>query len=390
MKPDEIKTVAVIGAGDMGHGIAEICAMSGRKVNLYDIKEEFVERGQKKIAASFEKMVAKGKMVGEDMTRALENISGFTKLSDAVKNIDYMIEAAPEILDLKTKIFKEACAHAPSHAILASNTSTMSISKMGAATKRPDKVLGVHFFNPVMLLKLVEVVRGGGTSDETMQTSCDFVSKLDNFSGTMVLVRVKKDTPGFIFSRIAVTLGLYLAEIYEKGLISPEAVDAKVRSIGAPMGPYETMDFIGLDVNLHSHAYFAETLSPEFEPRSWIKRLVGEGRMGKKSGRGIYDWPEGARPTIHLEKADPNFDLMDIICLQVNEGTKLLEDGVTDSPAEIDKAVVNGGGAAFGPFSIAKDMGWAQVAAQCEAISRRLGIQWFMPTETLKRGNIKI
>lgn len=390
MKPDEIKTVAIIGAGDMGHGIAEICAMAGRKVNLYDIKDEFVERGRKKIAASFEKMVAKGKMASEDMTRAIDNISGFTELSDAVKGIDYMIEAAPEILDLKVKIFKEADAHAPSHAILASNTSNMSISKMGAATQRPDKVLGIHFFNPVMLMKLVEVIRGGGTSDETMQTSYDFVSKLNNFRGAMVPVRVEKDTPGFIYNRIGAPLGLYMAEIYEKGLVDPEAVDAKVRSVGAPMGPYEIMDFTGLDVNLHGNAYFAETLSPEFEPRSWMKRLVDEGRLGKKSGKGIFDWPGGARPTIDMEKADPNFDLMDIICLQVNEGTKLIEDGVTDSPAEIDKAVVNGGGAAFGPFAMAKGIGWAKVAEQCEAISKRLGIEWFMPTETLKKGNIDI
>ncbi len=390
MKADDIKTIAIIGAGDMGHGIAEICALGGLRVHLYDIQEAFVERGKQRIKASFEKMVSKQKMAAEEMNRALSAITGFTVLGEAVKDVDFMIEAAPEILDLKIKIFKEADAHAPAHAILASNTSNMSITRMGAATKRPDKVLGIHFFNPVMMMLLVEVIHGEGTSEETMQTSYELMSRLKNFRGNMVPVRVEKDTPGFIYNRLGAPIGLYMAELYEKGLVDPEAVDAKVRSIGAPMGPYEIMDFTGLDVNLHGNAYFAETLSPEFEPRGWMKRLVDEGNLGKKSGNGIFDWPDGARPTIDPAKADPNFDVMDIICLQVNEGTKLLEAGVTHSAAEIDKAVVNGGGSAFGPFALAKGMGWDKVAKQCEAISRRLGIQWFMPTEMLKKGHIEI
>ncbi len=390
MNAEEIKTITIVGAGDMGHGIAEICALAGLNVHLYDIEKAYVDKGTGRIKASFEKMVSKGKMAAEEMDRAMGAIKGFTVLGDAVKETDFMIEAAPEILDLKIKIFKEADAHAPAHAILASNTSNMSITKMGAATGRPDKVLGIHFFNPVMLMLLVEVIRGAGTSEETMKTSYDLVSRLKNFRGNMVPVRVEKDTPGFIYNRLGAPIGLFMADLYEKGMVDPEAVDAKVRSIGAPMGPYEIMDFTGLDVNLHGNAYFAETLSPEFKPRSWMQRLVDEGNLGKKSGKGIFDWPDGARPTIDAAKADPDFDVTDIICLQVNEGTKLLEDGVTDSAAEIDKAVMNGGGSAFGPFALAKGIGWDKVAERCEAISKRLGIQWFMPTEMLKQGKIEI
>lgn len=390
MKAEEIKTIAIVGAGDMGHGIAEICALAGLQVNLYDIKQEFVDKGRSRIQASLDKQVGKQKLDKGAAEAAMKRIKGFTVLKEAVQGVDFMIEAAPEVLDLKFKIFQEADANAPKHAILASNTSNMSITRMGTATQRSDKVVGIHFFNPVMLMLLVEVIRGAGTSEETMQTSYEFIQRLKNFRGTMVPVRVEKDTPGFIYNRLGAPIGLYMAELYERGLVEPEALDAKVRSIGAPMGPYEIMDFTGLDVNLHGNEYFAETLSPEFKPRSWMKQLVEAGRLGKKTGKGIYEWPDGARPAIDLSKADPDFDVMDIICLQVNEGTKLLEAGVTHSAAEIDKAVVNGGGAAFGPFALAKGMGWAKVADQCEAVSKRLGIEWFMPTETLRKGDIEI
>ena len=390
MKAEDIKKIAVVGAGDMGHGIAEIAAMAGLKVSLYDIKQEFVDKGKSKIKESLEKQVSKQKLTAEDMNKAMGNIQGFIVLKDAVKDADYTIEAAPEILDLKVKIFKEIDQHAPKHAILASNTSNMSITKMGASTKRPDKVVGVHFFNPPVMMLLVEVIRGQKTSDETMSVSHDLVLKFKNFRGVMVPVRVEKDTPGFIYNRLGAPVGLYISVLYDRGLVNPEAVDAKIRSIGAPMGPYEIMDYTGLDVNLHGMEYFSETLSPEFKVPNWLKKMNEAGTLGKKTGKGIFTWPGGARPTIDMSKADPNFDPMDIICIQVNEGTKLLEAGVTKSVAEIDKAVVNGGGSIIGPFTLGKGMGWAKVAERCEAISKKLGIKWFMPTQTLKKGNIQI
>ena len=390
MKVDDIKKLAVVGAGDMGHGIAEVAAMSGYKVNLYDIKQEFVDRGISRIKESLAKQVSKQKMTQEAMDKIMGSIAGFTVLKDAVKDIDYMIEAAPEILDLKQQIFKEADGYAPKHAILASNTSNMSITKIGSVTNRPDKVVGVHFFNPVAMMLLVEIIRGNKTSDETMNVSTEFIRKWKNFRGAMTPIRVEKDTPGFIFNRIGAPAQLYLSMLLEKKLVDPEAVDAKIRSTGSPMGPYETMDFAGLDVLMHGMEYFAETLSPEFAPCDWLKKKVKSGQMGKKSNKGIFDWPDGARPKIDLNKADPNFDPMDIICLQVNEGTKLLEAGVAKSPAEIDLAMKNGGGAPAGPFELAKKMGWDKVAKRCEELSKKTGIKWFMPTETLKKGAIQI
>ena len=390
MKAEEIKTVAVVGAGDMGHGIAEVCALGGVDVNLYDVKQAFVDKGMARIRQSLDKQAAKRKLDENAAKDAAARIRGFTVLGDALKNADFMIEAAPEKLELKQDIFREADGAAPPNAILASNTSNMSITRIAEATGRPEKILGIHFFNPVMLMALVEVIRGEKTSEETMNTSYEFIGRLMNFRGNMVPVRVEKDTPGFIYNRLGAPIGLYISELYEKGLADPEALDAKVRSVGAPMGPYEIMDFTGLDVNLHGSEYFARTLSPEFEPRSWLKIMVSEGHLGKKTEKGIYEWPGGARPNIDMNKADPAFDVMDIMCLQANEGTKLLEEGVTGSPAEIDKAVINGGGAAIGPFALTKEMGWDKAAAQCEAISKRLGIEWFMPTRTLKEGKIDI
>jgi enoyl-CoA hydratase/3-hydroxyacyl-CoA dehydrogenase len=390
MKAEEIGTITIIGAGDMGHGIAELCALAGMQVNLYDVQQEFVSRGIRRIQQSLEKQVSKQKLTAADMVGTMNRIHPFTVLQEALAHTDLMIEAAPEILDLKRGIFEAADAHAPRHAILASNTSNMSITQIGAATQRAGKVVGIHFFNPVMLMLLVEIIRGDNTAETTMQTSYGLIQRLKNFRGGMVPVRVEKDTPGFIYNRLGAPIGLYMAELYERGLVDPEAVDACVRSFGAPMGPYEIMDFTGLDVNLHGNEYFARTLSPEFTPRTWMKKLVAAGQLGKKSGKGIFDWPQGARPTIDLSKADPHFDVMDIICLQVNEGTKLLEAGVTSHAAEIDKAVVNGGGGAFGPFVLAKAMGWHNVAARCKDIANRLGIQWFMPTATLEKGEIHI
>jgi enoyl-CoA hydratase/3-hydroxyacyl-CoA dehydrogenase len=328
-------------------------------------------------------------MTQEAMDKAVGLLKGFIVLKDALKDTDYVIEAAPEIMELKQKIFKECDEFAPKHAILTSNTSNMSITKIASATKRPDKIAGLHFFNPVAMMTLVEVIRGEKTSNETMDVSFDLMKTWKNFRGAMVPIRVEKDTPSFVYNRLGAPAALYMSELLEKGVVTPEAADAKVKSIGAPMGPFETFDFVGLDVMYHSQEYLAGVLSPEYKPRSWLEKKMKSGELGKKTGKGLFDWSAG-RPAIDVSKADPNFDPMDIICLQVNEGTKLLEAGVVKTPTEIDLAMVHGGGGIFGPFALAKGMGWDKVAERCEAIAKKTGIKQFMPTETLKKGNITI
>jgi len=390
MKVEEVKTIAMIGAGDMGHGIGELAAMAGYKVNLYDIKQEFVDKGIGKIRDSLGKQVSKQKMTQEAMDKIMGSIKGFTVLKDAVKDADFAIEAAPEILDLKQKIFKEMDEAAPKHAILASNTSTMSITKIGSATKRQDRVCGVHFFNPPAMMALVEVIRGDKTSDETMDVAYDLVKGWKNFRGPMVVVRVEKDTPGFIFNRMNAPSGMYLSWLREKGLVDPEGVDAKVRSTGAPMGPFETMDYSGLDISFNGAKYYAATLTKDFAPRPWLAKKVEAGELGKKTGKGNFEWPGGNRPNSDLTKTDPNFDPADMVAIQVNEGTKLLEQGVAKSAAEIDLAMVNGSGRPAGPFALGQKMGWDKVAERCEAIAKKTGIKWFEPTKMLKKGAIAL
>jgi enoyl-CoA hydratase/3-hydroxyacyl-CoA dehydrogenase len=390
MKAEDIKKITVVGSGDMGHGIAEVAAMAGYKVNMYDIKQEFVDKGMGKIKDNLARQVSKAKMTQEVMDKTMGLLAGFTVLKDAVKDADYVIEAAPEIMELKQKIFKECDEHAPKHAILTTNTSNMSITKIASATNRPDKVAGLHFFNPVVMMTLAEVIRGEKTSNETMDVTFDLMKTWKNFRGAMVPIRVEKDTPSFVYNRLGAPAALYMSELLEKGVVTPEAADAKVKSIGAPMGPFETFDFVGLDVMYHSQEYLAGVLSPEYKPRSWLEKKMKSGELGKKTGKGLFEWPGGARPAIDVSKADPNFDPMDIICLQVNEGTKLIEAGVVKTPAEIDLAMIHGGGGIFGPFALAKGMGWAKVAEKCEAVSKKTGITQFMPTETLKKGDITI
>jgi len=389
MKAADIKTITVVGSGDMGHGIAEVAAMAGYKVNMYDIKQEFVDKGLGKIKDSLTKQVTKQKMTQEAMDKIMGLLSGFTVLKDALKDADFMIEAAPEIMELKQKIFKECDEFAPKHAILATNTSNMSITKIASVTNRPDKVVGLHFFNPVAMMTLAEVIRGDKTANETMDVTYDLMKTWKNFRGAMVPIRVEKDTPSFVYNRLGAPAALYMSELLEKGVVTPEAADAKVKSLGIPMGPFETFDFVGLDVMYHSQEYPAGVLSPEYKPRSWLEKKMKSGELGKKTGKGLFDWSAG-RPAIDVSKADPNFDPMDIICLQVNEGTKLIEAGVIKTPAEIDLAMVHGGGGMFGPFALAKGMGWAKVAEKCEAVAKKTGITQFMPTETLKKGDITI
>ncbi|MBM4445975.1 MAG: 3-hydroxyacyl-CoA dehydrogenase family protein [Chloroflexi bacterium] len=382
MKVEDIKKIAVMGAGDMGHGIAEVALLAGYKVAMRDIEQRFVDKGLARIKESLEKLVEKQKVTEENKKAMLANIEIFVDIDKAVKDADFVIEAVPEIMDLKKQVFQALDKAAPKHAILASNTSNMSITEIAATTQRPEQVVGVHFFNPAVLMKLVEVIKGGKTSEETMKTAYDLALKMNK-----VPVRVEKDSIGFVYNRVNAPNGILLGEIVERGLATPEEIDAKMRKVGMPMGPYELMDYVGLDVAYHSASYFAERLSPDFKPRKWMKAKMDAGTLGKKSGKGIFDWSKG-RPEIDLSKAKEDFDPTDLIAIQVNEATKLLEAGVVKSADDIDKAMVNGGGAAFGPFQLAKGIGYDKLAKRCEELAKKFGVKTFEPTETLKSGKI--
>lgn len=382
MKVDDIKKVAVMGAGDMGHGIAEVALLAGLKVAMRDIEQRFVDRGLQRITESLAKLTEKQRITEDNRKAMLGNIETFVDVGEAVKDADFVIEAAPEIMNIKKQLFQELDKSAPKHSVLASNTSNMSITEIAGVTSRPEQVVGMHFFNPAVLMNLVEVIKGDKTSEETMQLTYDLVNKMNK-----VPVRVEKDSPGFIYNRVNAPNSILLGAIVERGMAAPEEIDAKMKKAGMPMGPYELMDYVGLDVAYHGALYLVESLSPEYTPPKWLKDKIDSGELGKKTGRGIYDWSAG-RPTIDMGKAKEDFDPTDMIAIQVNEATKLLEAGVAKSAEDIDKAMVNGGGGGIGPFQLAKGIGFDKLAKRCEDLAKEYGVESFKPTETLKKGNI--
>jgi enoyl-CoA hydratase / 3-hydroxyacyl-CoA dehydrogenase len=383
MKTEDIKKIAMIGAGDMGHGIAACCLIGGYTVVLRDIEQKFVDRGMAGIKASFDKFKAKGKMTPEAYDSALARLIPMVDIQEAVKDADFIIEAVPENLELKKSVFADLDKYAPKHAILASNTSNMSITEIAAATGRPEKVIGYHFFNPAILMKLVEVIRGAGSSDESIQIAYDIAKKINK-----VPVIVKKDSPGFIYNRVNIPNGAFLSKILEAGHPTPEEFDAAMKPF-MPMAPFELLDYVGLDIGLHSMEYMMQVLSPEYKPSAPLSALVKAGTLGKKTGRGIYDWSQG-RPVIDLSKATKEFDLNHMIVLQVNEATKLLEEGVADDPKEIDLAMANGGGSPFGPFALAQSIGYPVLLGKLEELYAKFKLEIFKPTKTMREGNIKV
>ncbi|PLS18369.1 3-hydroxybutyryl-CoA dehydrogenase [Bacillus sp. M6-12] len=281
----EIKKVMVIGAGQMGSGIAQVCAMSGYDVVLHDLKQEFVDRGLGIINKNLSRQVDKGKMSEEDKNSALERLQPSIDLETAA-NMDLVIEAAIENMEIKTRLFAQLDGIAPPHAILASNTSSLPITEIAAATKRPEKVIGMHFMNPVPVMKLVEIIRGLATADE-VYTAIEEMSKSLN----KVPVEVN-DFPGFVSNRILMPMINEAVYTLYEGVASKEAIDEVMKlGMNHPMGPLALADFIGLDTCL----YIMETLhegfgDDKYRPCPLLRKYVKAGWLGKKSGRGFYEY----------------------------------------------------------------------------------------------------
>ena len=283
----EIRKIGVLGAGVMGSGIAQVAAQSGFEVVMRDIADEFVQKGLKNIEAFLSKGVEKGKVTPEEKEAALGRIKGTTAVED-LKDVDFVIEAVIEDLELKKKVFKEMDELTRSEVILATNTSSMSITEIAASTSRPDKVVGMHFFNPVPLMRLVEVIKGLETSDETVDVTWKLAERLGK---TPVLV--KKDTPGFIVNRIMLPQLMEAIRIYEEGIASMEDIDKAVKlGLNYPMGPFELMDLTGLDISYFVNEYFRKELPQELKhvtPHA-LKAKVRAGKLGRKTGEGWYKY----------------------------------------------------------------------------------------------------
>lgn len=280
-----INTVAVIGSGTMGRGIAQAAALAGHGVLLYDLTDEIVQKGLRTIRHSIEEGIRRGKTTAGDAAQAIAALSPTTDLAEAAR-ADLVIEAVPEELELKRKVFGRLDAAAPPHTLLASNTSSLSISAIAGATHHPTRVVGLHFFNPAHLMPLVEIIRGDQTSDETVAAGRAFVAGLGK---TPVLCA---DSPGFIVNRVARPFYGEAFRLLGERAADHETIDRLMRSLGFRMGPFELLDLIGLDVNLAvtQSVYDAYFQDPRYRPHPIQQRMVASGRLGRKSGRGFYEY----------------------------------------------------------------------------------------------------
>ena len=281
-----IEKIAVIGAGTMGHGIAQVAAQAGYAVVLVDVSEEMTARGLSKIEDNLKKGVERGKVTDAEMREALSRLRPSTNLQDAASQAHLIIEAVVENLEAKRGLFSQLDSICPAEAILATNTSSLSIESIASATARTDRVIGMHFFNPVHIMKLIEVVVGPATSSETLSAALDVAARMGKEAITV------KDAPGFATSRLGVALGLEAMRMLESGVASAEDID-KAMALGYnhPMGPLRLTDLVGLDIRLSIADYLFEKLGSEvFRPPEILRRKVSEGKLGKKTGEGFYKW----------------------------------------------------------------------------------------------------
>lgn len=283
----EIKTIGVLGAGTMGNGIAQVAAQTGYNVIMRDIKDEFVANGLKNIDKFLSKSVEKGKIEAAEKDAVMGRIKGTTEMSE-LKDVDMVIEVVLEDLALKKTVFKELDEICRPDVILASNTSSMSITEIASATNRPDKVCGVHFFNPVPLMKLVEIIRGVSSSDETIATCTEVAKKMGK-----ITVEVKKDSPGFIVNRCMIPHMIEAIRIVEEGVASIEDVDTAVKNgLNYPMGPFQLMDLTGIDIAYFVTEYFFGELNKELKwaAPTLLKNMIRANKLGRKTGAGWYDY----------------------------------------------------------------------------------------------------
>jgi enoyl-CoA hydratase/3-hydroxyacyl-CoA dehydrogenase len=377
MTVEDIETITVLGAGTMGHGIAEVAALAGYDVRLRDINEDLVNDGYEQIEWSLGKLAEKERISEEDRDSAIERVTPVVDIAESVEDTDVVIEAIVEDMDIKREVYGDIDDAAPEDAIFASNTSSLSITDLSEATDRPEQVCGMHFFNPPVRMELVEVISGEHTSDETMDTIVDLADEFDKTP-----VRVRKDEPGFIVNSILVPLMNEACWIVEDGTATIEEVDSTTKyEMGLPMGAFELGDQVGNDVSLHVLEYMNEVLGEAYAPCPLLERTVEDDRLGKKTGEGFYDYEDGG-PDI---PADATSDEVSdrLVAVLANETGKLIEKEV--APAEdIDEAVMLGAAFPKGPAKLSDEAGLDGLIATLEDLHEETGAARYAVSDGLR------
>ena len=285
----EIREIAVLGAGLMGHGICQVAVQNGGyEVTLRDVEQRFIDNGMQMIKNSLQKFHSKGQLTEAQVNEILSRIHPTLDMKEAVSGVELIIEAVPENVELKKATYREVDQYAPSHTIIASNTSSISITELGSATKRPEKVCGMHFFNPPQLMKLVEVIKGAKTSEETIRTALDVAHKMGKET-----VLVKKDCPGFIVNRILTPALNEAVALYWEGIADRDDIDKAVKlGLNWPMGPLMLLDYVGADTALAVAEVLERELDPKFHACPGLKQIVKAQLLGRKTGKGFYDWTQ--------------------------------------------------------------------------------------------------
>jgi enoyl-CoA hydratase/3-hydroxyacyl-CoA dehydrogenase len=362
----------------MGHGIAELLAMSGIEVTMVDIADEFLMKAMEKVKWSLDKFVEKKRIRREDADAALARMHTTTSYEQAAKDIDLAIEAVPENMELKNKVFATLDSFAPPHAILASNTSTLSITEMGKATKRPDKVAGMHFFNPPHSMALVEVIKGDATGPETITALAELSKRLGK---TPIIVR--KDVRGFIVNRILMVVFNEAFWALQRKEATKEEIDSSVKYTGGfPMGWFELGDFVGLDIGYEVGNILYQAYGERFKPCvEVIDPLIKEKKFGQKTGVGFYDWTKG-RPRIPFNLLDV-YDVDRSWAVAVNEAAWLIKDDAAN-PADIDTGMKLGTYWPSGPCEYADRVGLDTMLNKLKELYAKYNMEMYKPCPLLE------
>ena len=365
----EIKNITVLGSGIMGHGIAQVSAMAGYNVVLRDIEQQFLDKAMGKIKWSLDKLVSKEKISEEQRDEIFSRIIPIVDLNDAVRHSDLVIEAVPEIMDLKKKVYAELDKVANDRVIFASNTSTLPITEIADTISRPEKFIGIHFFNPPQLMKLVEVIPGQKTSDDVTNLTINFVKSVNKTP-----VTCRKDVPGFIVNRLFIPLVHEACYVMERQKIQQTEIDSAVKfNLGFPMGIFELADFTGLDVihkaTLEMHVRDKKVILPH----PTIEQLFNEKKIGQKSGEGFYKYSDNKYERIPLtEELAKKCDPIQIIANILNNAAWLITNNASDID-EIEKAASLGLGLKKPLFETAKEIGMQKIVEELKKLSNKHG-----------------